>query len=35
MTELNEERTLELISGEKSESVELKDVLRVKARKRH
>jgi hypothetical protein len=35
MTELNEERMLELISGEESESVEFRTALRVKVRKGH
>jgi len=33
MTDLNEERILELMFGEKSESVEFKTALRVNARK--
>ncbi len=35
MTELNEERILELITGEESESVEFKTAIRLKARKGH
>ena len=35
MTVLNQERILELISGEESESVEFKMALLVKARKVH
>ncbi len=35
MTELNEERMLELISGEESESVEFKTAICLKARKGH
>ncbi len=35
MVELNEERILELITGEESESVEFKTALRVKVRKGH
>lgn len=35
MTELNEERILELITGEESEPVKFKMALRIKARKGH
>ena len=35
MAELDEERLLELISGEESEAVEFKSPLRVKARRGH